>query len=156
VDRGTGKDRADLHPEDRERIIKIIDNVFIKSISDGEYDVEYRTVGVEDQKTRWVRAMGKTYFSDQVKPLRFVGTVLEITERKEGEIRKNEFIGIASVFVFFTFYCPFCPGPVKHDTTYIIFLSPLTLALFPKIPTSPVQAFRLDSNPCQRPVEVTK
>jgi two-component system sensor histidine kinase VicK len=58
--------------------------------------VEYRTVRVEDQKIGWVRAMGKTYFDDQDKPLRFVGTVLEITERKEDEIRKNDFIGMVS------------------------------------------------------------
>ncbi len=85
-----------LHPEDRNRITKIIDNVFIKSISNGDYDVEYRTVGVEDQKIRWVKAMGKAYFNEQDKPVRFIGTVLEITERKEDEIRKNDFIGMVS------------------------------------------------------------
>jgi signal transduction histidine kinase/ActR/RegA family two-component response regulator len=85
-----------LHPDDRDRIINIINNVFIKSVSNGIYDVEYRTVGVEDHKERWIRAMGKAYFDENDKPLRFAGSVLEITELKLDEIRKNDFIGMVS------------------------------------------------------------
>lgn len=51
-----------LHRDDRDRIDTVIKNVFIKSISNGHYDVEYRTAGVEDHQLRWVRAMGKAYF----------------------------------------------------------------------------------------------
>jgi two-component system sensor histidine kinase VicK len=85
-----------LHADDRERIAHIINNVFIKSVSNGEYDVEYRTVGVEDQKLRWVRAKGKTYFNDKDEPQRFTGAVLDITEQKQNELRKNDFIGMVS------------------------------------------------------------
>ena len=70
-----------LHPDDRDRIIKIIDQLFIKSISNGDYDVEYRTVGVEDGVVRWVRAKGKVYFNSEEKPIRFIGSVLDITEK---------------------------------------------------------------------------
>jgi two-component system sensor histidine kinase VicK len=85
-----------LHPDDRERVLKIINNVLIKSISNGDYDVEYRTVGLEDQKLRWVRAKGKAYFDKQDNPVRFIGSVLDITEQKLDEIRKNDFIGMVS------------------------------------------------------------
>lgn len=85
-----------LHPDDRERVEKLINNVFIKSISNGDYDVEYRTVGAEDNELRWVRAMGKAYFDEQDKPVRFVGSVMDITERKLDELRKNDFIGMVS------------------------------------------------------------
>lgn len=85
-----------LHPEDRERVLKIINNVLIKSISNGDYDVEYRTIGVEDQKLRWVRAKGKAYFDKQDNPVRFIGSVLDITEQKLDEMRKNDFIGMVS------------------------------------------------------------
>ncbi len=87
---------AGLHPDDRERIVDVINNVFIKSASNGDYDVEYRTVGVEDQRLRWVRAKGKAYFDENDKPVRFVGAVLDITEQKLDEIRKNDFIGMVS------------------------------------------------------------
>jgi two-component system sensor histidine kinase VicK len=85
-----------LHPDDRDRVTSLINNVFIKSISNGDYDVEYRTIGVDDQKLRWVRAKGKTYFDEHDKPLRFIGAVLEITEQKLDELRKNDFIGMVS------------------------------------------------------------
>lgn len=85
-----------LHPDDRERVLKIINNVLIKSISNGDYDVEYRTVGLEDQKLRWVRAKGKAYFDKQDNPVRFIGSVLDITEQKLDEMRKSDFIGMVS------------------------------------------------------------
>ncbi len=70
-----------LHPDDRERILKVIDKLFIRSISNGDYDVEYRTVGVEDGIIRWVRAKGKVYFNNEDKPVRFIGSVIDITEK---------------------------------------------------------------------------
>jgi PAS domain S-box-containing protein len=70
-----------LHPDDRERILKVIDQLFIRSISNGDYDVEYRTIGAEDGVVRWVRAKGKVYFNEQEKPVRFIGSVLDITEK---------------------------------------------------------------------------
>lgn len=78
-----------LHPDDRERILKIIDRVFVKSLSNGDYDVEYRTVGAEDGIVRWVRAKGKVYFDGNDKPVRFIGSVLDITE-KVNAIQKIE------------------------------------------------------------------
>ena len=76
------KDFVDgLHSDDRERILRVIDQVFIKSIKNGEYDVEYRTVGAEDGVIRWVRAKGKVYFNNQEKPIRFIGSVLDVTEK---------------------------------------------------------------------------
>jgi two-component system sensor histidine kinase VicK len=85
-----------LHPDDSARVLEVINNVFIKSISNGHYDVEYRTIGFEDGEIRWVRAMGKAYFDEFDKPLRFIGSVLDITEFKQDEIRKNDFIVMVS------------------------------------------------------------
>jgi signal transduction histidine kinase len=70
-----------LHPDDRERITKVIDNLLVKSIINGDYDVEYRTVGAEDGVVRWVRAKGKVYFNENDQPVRFIGSVLDITEK---------------------------------------------------------------------------
>jgi two-component system sensor histidine kinase VicK len=85
-----------LHADDKERILAIINNVFIKSATGGVYDVEYRTVGAEDQQVRWVRAKGQVYFDQQDKPVRFIGSVLDINEQKKDEQRKNDFIGMVS------------------------------------------------------------
>lgn len=80
-----------LHPDDRDRILKVIDKLYIKSISNGDYDVEYRTIGVEDGIIRWVRAKGKVYFNQEEKPVRFIGSVLDITE-KATAIQKIEML----------------------------------------------------------------
>ena len=85
-----------LHEDDRDRINKIIRNAYNKSLTNGTYDVEYRTVGVEDGQLRWVKAKGKVYFDEQDTPVRFVGSVLEITDQKQNELRKNDFIGMVS------------------------------------------------------------
>lgn len=85
-----------LHEKDQERINHIISKAFIKSESNGEYDVEYRTVGAEDKQLRWIRAKGKVFFNDQDEPIRFIGSVLETTNEKLNEIRKNDFIGMVS------------------------------------------------------------
>jgi two-component system sensor histidine kinase VicK len=85
-----------LHPDDRERILEVISNVMVKAVSNGVYDVDYRTLGAEDKKLRWVRAKGKTYFDENDIPKRFIGAVLDITEQKQDEQRKNDFIGMVS------------------------------------------------------------
>ncbi len=85
-----------LHPDDRERVLKVIDDVFDITVDNGNYDVEYRTVGVDDKKVRWIRAKGKAYFNENSQPIRFIGAVLDITEQKTDEMRKNDFIGMVS------------------------------------------------------------
>jgi two-component system sensor histidine kinase VicK len=87
---------AGLHPEDTERVKAVLANTFNKLVSNGNYDVEYRTIGVDDEQLRWVRAKGQVYFDEQDQPLRFIGSVLDITEQKQDEQRKNDFIGMAS------------------------------------------------------------
>ena len=84
-----------LHPEDRERIIGIISDLFDRK-NGGDYDVEYRTVGANDGRIRWVRAKGKVYFGNYDRPLRFIGSVLDITDQKINEQRKNDFIAMVS------------------------------------------------------------
>jgi two-component system sensor histidine kinase VicK len=85
-----------LHEEDRERVLNVISNLSNREVSDGTYDVEYRTVSQHDGSIRWVRALGKLYFDEAGKPLRFIGSVLDITNQKMDEERKNDFIGMVS------------------------------------------------------------
>lgn len=85
-----------LHQDDRDRVAAVIEQAMNKEQSNGDYDVEYRTVGFSDKKVRWIRAKGKVFFGEHDKPERFMGAVLDITENKLNEIRKNDFIAMAS------------------------------------------------------------
>jgi diguanylate cyclase (GGDEF)-like protein len=75
-----------LHPDDRSRLGEIVQEA-LNPASSGAYDTEYRTIGIFDRVERWLRAKGKAYFDADRKPLRFIGTVLNITGQKEVEVQ---------------------------------------------------------------------
>lgn len=67
------------------------------AIGEGKsYNLEYSITGFHDKKIRWVSATGKLYPAKNGVSANFSGTVLDITERKIEEIRKNDFITIVS------------------------------------------------------------
>lgn len=76
-----------LHPEDRERVNDhIVNFAFVKELSDGNYDVEYRTIGGGDKKVRWIKSRGTVFFNADNLPVRFIGTIFDITDiRQAGE-----------------------------------------------------------------------
>ncbi|SFC26694.1 PAS domain S-box-containing protein [Parapedobacter composti] len=79
-----------LHPDDRERVKVAVSNALDRAKTNGNYDVEYRAIGKENQQLRWIRAKGQVHFDRHDNPSRFIGTVLDITEQKLYEIRLKE------------------------------------------------------------------
>jgi PAS domain S-box-containing protein len=79
---------AALHPDDRDRVTEVVQNVLMPDGS-GFYDVEYRVTGIEDGIERWIAAKGQVYFSPTGQPVRFIGTVLDITEIKRYESERQ-------------------------------------------------------------------
>ena len=49
------------------------------------YDVEYRTIGKEDGRVRWVAAKGRGVFDDDGRCVRVIGAAIDITPRKTAE-----------------------------------------------------------------------
>jgi PAS domain S-box-containing protein len=93
-----------IHPDDRKRVEEAIARS-IDPRSGGNYDIEYRIVR-QDEAIRWVKEKGKVSFNGQYPdrvPVRFVGTVIDITDEKrtEEELRqavraKDEFLATLS------------------------------------------------------------
>ncbi|MBB3660811.1 PAS domain S-box-containing protein [Rhizobium sp. BK650] len=79
---------AGIHPDDRERADAAVRRA-IDPQGSGHYEIEYRTIGIEDGKQRWVAATGRAFFNTD-QGTRFVGTVLDITERKATEERLHQ------------------------------------------------------------------
>lgn len=71
-----------LHPDDKQRVITIINELLEGKKPDGDYDVEYRTIGQSDHQIRWIHAKGKMYFENG-RPKRFIGSVLDISQQKQ-------------------------------------------------------------------------
>lgn len=70
-----------LHPDDRERVKKAVQDAQNEALSGGKYDIEYRIIGAGDVPVRWARALGKVIFNDEGTPVRFIGTLMDITEQ---------------------------------------------------------------------------
>lgn len=78
-----------VHPEDRDTV----NSAYMTSLSSREpYEVTHRLV-MEDGRIKWVHESGISDFDEQGRPLRSIGTVQDITERKiaEDEINRLAF-----------------------------------------------------------------
>ena len=79
---------AGLHPDDRERANAAVQRALDPEGS-GRYDIEYRTIGIEDGEQRWIAASGRAFFAPG-QGVRFVGTVIDVTNRKVTEERLHQ------------------------------------------------------------------
>lgn len=68
-----------IHADDRDVVLKKITDTLEES---RPYDVEYRIIRA-DNSERVLHAQGKTIEDDIGKPIKFIGTALDITERKK-------------------------------------------------------------------------
>ncbi|CAM3778161.1 PAS domain-containing protein [Mucilaginibacter galii] len=64
--------------------------------NDDSYNVEHPVLGNNDHKIRWVRASGKLNKNPKDGRSYFSGVLIDITEQKQDEQRKNDFIGMVS------------------------------------------------------------
>lgn len=87
------------------RAMQLIDADFIDDFTEAiehsiktgaSFESEYIIHPMDGEKLRWLKATGKAYFDEQNNPLTISGTILDITEQKHDEIRKNDFIGMVS------------------------------------------------------------
>jgi PAS domain S-box-containing protein len=73
-----------LHPDDRERINQAVMNA-LAGVNGGHYQEEYRTINPTTGSVHWVTARAQAFFAPDGKPFRFIGTLMEISDRKQVE-----------------------------------------------------------------------
>jgi PAS domain S-box-containing protein len=87
--RGTQPDYAmyvnGVHPEDRHIIQQTVADV-LRPGGSSRYDIEYRVVGAQDRQVRWVSEKGRAILDEKGHAVRFIGTILDITEAKNAAI----------------------------------------------------------------------
>lgn len=76
---------AALHPDDRHIASETVKRLR-KPGNRNRYDIEYRTVGLTDGRERWVAEKGQVFLDQEGQALRFIGTLLDITEAKNAEM----------------------------------------------------------------------
>jgi PAS domain S-box-containing protein len=83
---------AGLHPEDRAAADAAVQRAMDPAGS-GQFDVEYRTVGLADGVERWVAAQGEAIADEAGRPVRLIGTVRDIGDRKRLEQQQQQLAG---------------------------------------------------------------
>jgi PAS domain S-box-containing protein len=80
-----------IYSDDREQIDRTLQKA-LHGNHNNILDCEFRTTVLHNDKPQWVRLKGKVFFNDHQQACRIIGTVLDITERKEYErlLRQNE------------------------------------------------------------------
>lgn len=73
-----------VHPEDREIIGEAITTTLETGIN---YEVEFRSVWADDS-LHWIGAKGQLYYDWAGKPLRLLGTVVDLTQSKQAEAER--------------------------------------------------------------------
>ena len=77
----------------RTQVAKEVDEAIQKGKS---YDLEYPIIMFRSGQLRWVRATGKLNPGEKGREAQYSGTIVDITEQKEDEQRKNDFISMVS------------------------------------------------------------
>ncbi|MCF7817989.1 MAG: CHASE domain-containing protein [Kiritimatiellales bacterium] len=75
-----------IHPDDRDMMSAYLKNEIIGGRK--SFDKEYRIIRPNDRVERWVQGMGRLEFDEQGLPVKMVGTIQDITERKQAEEKK--------------------------------------------------------------------
>ena len=73
-----------LHPDYKKQSESVAGGN-IQHGANGLYELEYRTIGITDGITRWVRSKGKATIDENGKAVRFTGVTQDITQRKHWE-----------------------------------------------------------------------
>jgi len=82
-----------IHPDYRQAAANLVEAAITKGV---KFDMEYPIIGHNDGKIRWVRGIGTVQQDEKGINRYFTGVLHEITEQKQDEIRKNDFIGMVS------------------------------------------------------------
>ena len=78
--------KAALHPDDRHRVLEET-RAALACAQQERYQCEYRTVGPTGSRVRWIVTRGRVIRDDGGRPLRLIGTTLDVTERRQVEAR---------------------------------------------------------------------
>jgi PAS domain S-box-containing protein len=81
-----------IYVEDRDEVKEAIQNAWE---SKDNYEIEFRATGPKG-KLIWLSTSARVVFDEKKKPIRMLGAMIDITQRKNLENQKEEFMSIAS------------------------------------------------------------
>lgn len=82
-----------VHPDYHEPLQNVLKNAMENHSSS---DIEYPITNLKTGERKWVRATGRVFIDADGMATEYSGMVMDITERKLDDLRKNDFIGMVS------------------------------------------------------------
>lgn len=80
---------------DTDDMKNVVIPAFHEALETGKYLYEVK-IHRPDGSLRWIKTQGIVIYDDKKAPVRMLGTLIDITDNKRDEIRKNDFIAMAS------------------------------------------------------------
>jgi len=77
-----------LHPKEREEVLTYFQNNVLTEHQN--FNREYRIIRISDNEERWVHGIGELEFDADGNPVKMIGTIQDITERKKAERELRE------------------------------------------------------------------
>jgi two-component system sensor histidine kinase VicK len=84
---------AQVDPQDMTYVSEQLSRA-LDPLGEGNYDISYRILRLNDNSVRWIKAQGKVYFNSDKKAERFISTVVDITESKIADERNANLAAI--------------------------------------------------------------
>ncbi len=79
---------AIVHPEDQKELLDYLNINILKNKE--KFNKEYRILKVDGKEEVWVHGMGELVLDNDGNPIKMIGTIQDITERKQSEIKIKE------------------------------------------------------------------
>lgn len=80
-------------PEHRQRFAQAVETALANK---GRFSEDYQVQPFDGSKRKWLNSTGKVELDANGEVTGVIGTILDITESKEDDLRKNDFIGMVS------------------------------------------------------------
>ena len=122
-----------IHPEWKQTIMDYFTNDVIGKKQ--AFDKEYKIIKQNNQEERWVHGIGELVFNDKNEPIKMIGTIQDITERKNAEfeiINAKEKAEISSEYLHKIMNNVGDPVFVKDDQSRILIANDAFCKMFDK------------------------
>ncbi|NJN88546.1 MAG: PAS domain-containing protein, partial [Leptolyngbyaceae cyanobacterium SL_7_1] len=81
-----------MHPDDRHGLTQVVDRAIV---AHSQYRHDYRVVW-SDGSIHWIEGRGRAFYDEAGQPVRMIGTVTDIDDRKQNAAQRDQLVSSSS------------------------------------------------------------